>query len=713
MSKLAYPFQNCFRQLYFFISKTGRCRWMLVLSLGFQFLYHAPAWSQAYPLNPVLEIFPSSGQAPLTVLISGSKSTGKWGTNGSIESWEFDPDYDGVFNPAVSDPVFDYTYDQPGTYICRMRITDIPSNSDPREAFAELVITVTESTRDPGKRSKFPPNVWGAGINYVWASDEQQAAVAQYITPMDQINIEWNEIEPEEYGTYDWTKLDKKLKEAFDRGRCASVRINPPAPNWLFDHIAKTGTSRDMPSPQFWDPDYIQYYKDMITTLARYLSSHYKNKVLFVRQQWNAVHEETCFFDKTVGNETMGTWKDNPNWVWPSDGHRYEVEWTEDIALDYERQIQRHFISEFEPTGIGVTLRVIESHLPDDEIYAYFSNDNPTEWLLQTNNAPLDWDEYGTAHTHRFVIMRCFGSAGFDETWKTGKERIEEKNPALSLQQDIYGVVLRALAVGVSYIGIKGDDLEPATDDVEYQETFNFGNKYAGWHLYPKSAPGAWIVLGEFKGSTNWRWLNTLTSKNWGYFLRQNSANETSTPRSLVGRASCRFGIYAREIEAETSFDLDDSFAAAIQNEPVEVRVIFNESSGTFSLQADRNGTLETLTEDRYEDHKGWRTSIFRIDEPRFADGPDGQTDIAIIPESGTPIIHMIEIDRFSTIPEFDKGDTDNDYEITLKDAVLAIRVLSALAPDRFVKKEADINADGKIGVEEVIFILRKISGME
>jgi hypothetical protein len=604
------------------------------------------------PLTPVLEVFPSSGQAPLTVLIKGNKSSGKWGHNSDIDSWEFDPDYDGHnFNPTMFDPVSSHTYDQPGTYVCRMRITDSPNTTDRREAFAQVTITVAESTRDPSARSEFPPGAWGAGINYVWADADQLAVAADYLAPMDQIFMQWEDVEPDQHRVYDWSKLDSGLQTAAERERRASVQINSKLPDWVFDHIAQTGTARGRPSPQFWDPDYIQYYKDLLSALATHIaSSPYKTRVAYVRNQWNAVHTETCFYDGTVNGNAQGTWVGNPAWVWPPNGHRYKVEWTEEIALNYEREIQSHFISLFDPLDIGVMLRVVYSHLPEDEQNAYFTNESATEGVLNTSNTAMDWDG-GTGHTRRFTIMRCFGALGYEETLGTGEKRIASAYSVdLTLEQDIYGIVLQSLHSGLPYIGIYGEDLAHVADNVEHREAFNFGNKYAGWHLYPESAPGAWLALGEFKGSTDWRWLNTLTSQNWGYFLVQNDPTGTSTPLSQVGDTSCRFSFNARQIDTTTTFDLNDAFAAAIRDEPVEVKVIYLASSGSFTVQADRNGSLETLTEGRHEDHKGWRTAIFRIDDPRFADGPDGKTDLALVPTSGRPIVHMIEIDRFSSV---------------------------------------------------------------
>ena len=47
-----------------------------------------------------------------------------------------------------------------------------------------------------------------------------------------------------------------------------------------------------------------------------------------------------------------------------------------------------------------------------------------------------------------------------------------------------------------------------------------------------------------------------------------------------------------------------------------------------------------------------------------------------------------------------------------LLDAVLALQVLSGIDPSAIVHKEADVNGDGKIGTEEVIYILQKVCEM-
>jgi hypothetical protein len=57
------------------------------------------------------------------------------------------------------------------------------------------------------------------------------------------------------------------------------------------------------------------------------------------------------------------------------------------------------------------------------------------------------------------------------------------------------------------------------------------------------------------------------------------------------------------------------------------------------------------------------------------------------------------------------KGDLNNNGQIDLIDGVLAVQLMAGSKPASVVFKEADVNADGKIGLEEVVFILRNISG--
>ena len=50
--------------------------------------------------------------------------------------------------------------------------------------------------------------------------------------------------------------------------------------------------------------------------------------------------------------------------------------------------------------------------------------------------------------------------------------------------------------------------------------------------------------------------------------------------------------------------------------------------------------------------------------------------------------------------------------KITLADAIISLQVLANIVPASAVYREADVNGDRRIGIEEVVYVLQKISGI-
>jgi hypothetical protein len=66
-------------------------------------------------------------------------------------------------------------------------------------------------------------------------------------------------------------------------------------------------------------------------------------------------------------------------------------------------------------------------------------------------------------------------------------------------------------------------------------------------------------------------------------------------------------------------------------------------------------------------------------------------------------------------LPDFTQQRWDFGFEpcnIALEDAILAIQVMSSVSSGQGVIVIEDVNEDGKIGVEEVIYLLQKASGL-
>lgn len=188
------------------------------------------------------------------------------------------------------------------------------------------------------------------------------------------------------------------------------------------------------------------------------------------------------------------------------------------------------------------------------------------------------------------------------------------------------------------------------------RQALAFGNRYAGWHRSPRSAPGAWLVLGRFEGSTDWRRLHTLAKDNWGMFLRQIDPSGSSAPEALVGDPASRFGLAARRLLGEAAFDLDDGLAAAVRDVQLDLFVTVLESSGAVAVEVDQNGALQDLVEQDAESQRGWRTARYRIEEPAFSGGADGETDLVLAVQSGEPIVHRIELRRTDLAAPSDGG---------------------------------------------------------
>lgn len=84
-------------------------------------------------------------------------------------------------------------------------------------------------------------------------------------------------------------------------------------------------------------------------------------------------------------------------------------------------------------------------------------------------------------------------------------------------------------------------------------------------------------------------------------------------------------------------------------------------------------------------------------------------------PESGRSAFgHSDGVDRailIFTNPVL-PGDIDNNREVALADAILALQAMIRLQPATKIHKEADVNGDKKIGLQELVYILEICSGV-
>jgi hypothetical protein len=87
------------------------------------------------------------------------------------------------------------------------------------------------------------------------------------------------------------------------------------------------------------------------------------------------------------------------------------------------------------------------------------------------------------------------------------------------------------------------------------------------------------------------------------------------------------------------------------------------------------------------------------------ASGYENFTDTVTLGEAGT-------VTKNITMTPLDyRGDIDGDLDVDLTDAILALQVMAGIQPSATIFLQADVNNDGKIGLEEVLYILQHVAG--
>ncbi|RLC08110.1 MAG: hypothetical protein DRI57_24665, partial [Deltaproteobacteria bacterium] len=92
-----------------------------------------------------------------------------------------------------------------------------------------------------------------------------------------------------------------------------------------------------------------------------------------------------------------------------------------------------------------------------------------------------------------------------------------------------------------------------------------------------------------------------------------------------------------------------------------------------------------------------------------------GQTEWELSPGGGEKIVHVRFSDLAgntadtSAVITFIAGDADGDLSLSLRDAVLVLQTMAGMETTD-INPDADVNNDGKIGTEEAVYILRRIS---
>lgn len=450
-----------------------------------------------------------------------------------------------------------------------------------------------------------------------------------YITG-GRILVQWADLETAE-GVYDFSSLDSALQPYFQSGRKTTVQVNGlRKPRWLYQKVAVLpGQFTQVGDPegalQYWDPIYINAYKNFVAAYGNHLRhSPYRSALLGIRQNFNSIGTE---LGKLSGSDT-----DPANWQPAPDGHIYNVPWTEEIYRNYRREIVAAFIQAFRPEmTIFVRNNVFTDNTLTPEQIDMVDRGELALFHTSSEHQPHTYDGGGTddAKFQAFQTYCLTGKTlGYTEPWRPSTTNDYGIVP---LQYNYWRILLD-LSCGISFIAMKPGDLD-LRGNPEYSEAFIFGAKYVGYHVSPSTSPGAWVAMREgdsLKGDYN--------------FMMERIAGSGGTPLTSQGPADQRFSLWARSISGAEKmvFKLNPTFAQSLASAKIRV-VYLDQGVNSFTVSWNVSESVNAHVVQKQNTGR-WQELIIDVPYADFTASLEGG-DITLI-GGGTNIFHMVEVIR-------------------------------------------------------------------
>lgn len=492
-----------------------------------------------------------------------------------------------------------------------------------------------------------------AGVYPIWAwwiTPEEFSEKYPYLEGQ-QIFITWSELKPAENEPYQWNVLDARIEARIGdlEDKVLYLQLNAVWPDWIFNHVAQASfTERGNHPPQFWDPIYINLYRQFINDVAQHVAqSDYKDKILLVRAQYNALNPEAI----TPWNHFSYT-----DFEPTSAGHIYKVDFTREIGNEYARQIVKTYLDAFKPLGIQVVTKPFGATQNDFSLAEEFANMGAGFFSTNSTPNPIARNETLRLSKHEARVR------SFSEPYNTVTIR---DNPL----QWLYWQTLSDLHQGVEFISYYGDDLDNET----YAEIFEFAQKYAGWYRQPEQSPGAWIAFRDIKNSSASAWGGGYLEGNYEYLISQLEPNNSlslfayngtgemdefnlnpqSKPITNLGTQSQKEGIWARQTNGQPIYlDINDTFAASLGGDIALKISYFDGDNGKFQLSYnDQTGQLKTHTFAKTGTQL-WKEATLTINSYQFSNNLEKNADIQLLNAGdGEDIFHLVEIVRLDSAP--------------------------------------------------------------
>jgi hypothetical protein len=480
-----------------------------------------------------------------------------------------------------------------------------------------------------------------SGIYAIWTNAENYDLD---FVKAGQVIVQWKWIQ-KGHNDYDFTSLDTRLQAMLDQGARVgrniktTIQINGNyKPDFLFDEIPyhpsklKTQVKDEMGTLMYWHPYHIDQYSNLLAALAQHIStSNYKDIIVGIRLNYNRIGTE-----HSLSSSAMPPLSE---WVIPqgmSTSDIPSINGTE--SRTYKSVIERTYLDNFAPL---FTVLVRNSDSYSSQIIDAFYDGSAGVFQTGSEMEPRyrgdEEDRYGPflAYCRTGIAQFCYaepwaasdGTHGTatDERWST-------------YAQHHYWRLLIDLHGGVSAFAVYGEDLARHTNP-EYMKSFDFVNKYAGFHAKPGQSPGAWIAFREgafLKGDYNFLMSRVSDDTNFvGLDLRNDGA-------WALGDQSVRYSAWARRLSAghTVTVAMDQEFVSSMSGQNKEVTITYLDR-GNGSMDVSAFGRQFSLSVGN--SHK-WKTTVFSV---------NGGSDVANITVSaiGSDLtLHMVEVNRLQDV---------------------------------------------------------------
>lgn len=466
----------------------------------------------------------------------------------------------------------------------------------------------------------------------------------------------WRDLQPGR-NKFNWKVLDRHLQRANSLGKPVMLQINTPIPLWIYEDVPWVGgKSRGNLPPQFWHPQYIKHYDNMLANVAKRIkASKYKNVVMGIRINLNAFNPEawSWTFTGRVPNEILrdgGTqnraqWKirKGNKWVKAPANKIYKPKLDSVEQKKYIKSVLDAYIKHFHAINVPTYVRPwIES---EAKLEASWMNQHVWSKPLSRAMGTEFFAHLRKASGDRSHIMRSkareLGRPAYYEDNKDltnipGKTHFKPGKGTKNKFQEIYWRQLLKLDMGLTYSATYGTSLALSQQN-GFKQGFAFFNKYAGHYSNPEKSPGAWIAFSQFPGK--------YPVGNLGFYLTQTNLNTTTI--SMLVNDDYR-GYMARKITGkQLSLKAGPGFAKAVKGKKVKIIVTYLDKKGDkWQLKMNNGKKLTNVgvaVTGKINGKGVWAQKVFTVTSSM----PGGRNnDLVIQKLSGAPVFHMIEIEK-------------------------------------------------------------------